>query len=217
MQHKKFLNIFFDLDGTLTDSAPGIINSRVYALSKYNISPDKRLLYKFIGPPLRESFAKYYGFSGKQIEEAIAFYREYFSVKGIYENSLYDGIKPLLESLKSDGRRLYLATSKPHEYAVEVLKNFGIYDYFTDIGAASFDGSHVDKVEILHSLIKRAGINRRDESVMIGDRLYDIIAAKSAGFYSIGVLYGYGEKEELTKAGADFLVQSVTELLDLLL
>jgi len=130
---------------------------------------------------------------------------------------LYEGVEHLLKELNVRGCNLFLATSKPYEYALQVLKNFKIYNYFKAIGAASFDGSKTKKSEILRSLIDDIGNLDLTKSAMIGDRLYDIEGAKSVGISSIAVLYGYGDEEELRQANPDFMVKSVAELLQLLL
>ena len=123
--------ILFDLDGTLTDPGMGITNSVAYALDKFSITvPDRSELYKFIGPPLVDSFMNYYGFSEEDANRAVAYYREYFKPTGIYENEIYDGVPELLEGLKAQGKTVILATSKPEIFAHEILKHFGIFSYF---------------------------------------------------------------------------------------
>ena len=203
-------NILFDLDGTLTDPALGITNSVMHALKKFNIPlPPRDELYKFIGPPLAESFEKYYGFSDGQV--AVEVYREYFSVKGLFENELYDGIDNLLKTLQEKGHKIFLATSKPEIYAKQILEHFKIDKYFTDAIGSLLNGDRVEKSEVIAYLIKKHNIT---DAIMIGDRCFDIAGAKENGIKSIGVLYGYGTKEELKDA--DFIVSSVTELKKLL-
>lgn len=203
-------NILFDLDGTLTDPALGITNSVMHALKRFNIPlPPRDELYKFIGPPLAESFEKYYGFSDGQV--AVEVYREYFSTKGLYENELYNGIEELLKLLYENGYRIYLATSKPEIYAKQILEHFNIDKYFTDAVGSLLNGNRVEKGEVIAHLLKKHNIT---DAIMIGDRCFDIAGAKENVIKSIGVLYGYGTKEELKDA--DFIVSSVTELKDLL-
>ena len=203
-------NILFDLDGTLTDPALGITNSVMHALKRFNIPlPPRDELYKFIGPPLAESFEKYYGFSDGQV--AVEVYREYFSVKGLFENELYDGIEELLKLLYENGYRIYLATSKPEIYAKQILEHFKIDKYFTDAVGSLLNGNRVEKGEVIAYLLKKHNIT---DAIMIGDRCFDIAGAKENGIKSIGVLYGYGTKEELKDA--DFIVSSVSELKNLL-
>lgn len=203
-------NILFDLDGTLTDPALGITNSVMHALKRFNIPlPPRDELYKFIGPPLAESFEKYYGFSDGQV--AVEVYREYFSTKGLFENELYDGIDNLLKTLQEKGHKIFLATSKPEIYAKQILEHFNIDKYFTDAVGSLLNGNRVEKGEVIAYLLKKHSIT---DAIMIGDRCFDIAGAKENGIKSIGVLYGYGTKEELKDA--DFIVSSVSELKNLL-
>lgn len=210
--------VLFDLDGTLTDSAPGITNSVAYALGKRNIHVlDRKLLYKFIGPPLHDSFAKFYGFSQDECKAATEDYREYYKDKGIYENELYDGIEALLHSLKASGKTIVLATSKPEEYAVRILKHFRIDSYFDFIVGATMDGSRSKKADVISWALKSCGIINLPAAVMIGDREYDILGAKQAGIDSIGVLYGYGAYNELKDAGATYVVETVEGILPIIM
>lgn len=203
----------FDLDGTLTDPGVGITNSVAYALKSYGITvEDRTSLYSFIGPPLKESFERFYGFSPEQADEAVGKYREYFGEKGLMENKAYDGILPMLEELKGKGARLLVATSKPTCYAREILENFGMLSCFEFVAGSNLDGSRVKKDEVIAYALQEMGICCLEEAVMIGDREHDIIGAKKCGISSIGVLYGYGSREELEKHGADRIVESVGEL-----
>lgn len=205
--------ILFDLDGTLTDSAPGITNSVAYALKKWNIEEsDLGLLRKFVGPPLDESFERYYGFSSEKCGQAIEYYREYYQVKGIYENSVYKGIPELLDWLAGTGRRMIVATSKPEPSAVRVLEHFHIAAYFDVIAGATMDRSRVKKSDVIRYALERAGIRDLSGVVMVGDRENDIQGAKMNGLDSIGVLYGYGDREELSGAGAMQLAETVEDL-----
>lgn len=135
-----YQTILFDLDGTLTNSELGITNSVAYALGKYGIQvPDKKALRVFIGPPLQESFERFYGFSKEECLKAIDYYHEYFSEKGLYENEVYLGVPDLLASLKQAGKQLIVATSKPEEFSIQILKHFGLYDYFDFVAGATMD------------------------------------------------------------------------------
>ena len=210
--------ILFDLDGTLTDPMIGITRSVQYALRFYGIEePDLKALCPFIGPPLKDSFMKYYGFSEHQAEEAIGKYREYFSVTGIFENRAYDGIEELLKELKACGKHLVVATSKPEEFAVQILKHFHLVPYFDYVCGASMDEKRVKKGEVIAYALETAGIEDTALAVMVGDREHDMIGAKENHMDSIGVLFGYGSREELEAAGADFIVSSVKELKNLLI
>ena len=209
--------VLFDLDGTLTDPGLGITNSVMYALKKFNIEvEDRTSLYKFIGPPLRDSFDKYYHLSDEEITRAVAYYREYFSVKGIYENTMYDGIAELLEQIKDSGRKVVLATSKPEEFAAEILRYFRIDQYFDFIAAATMDGTRNSKADVIAYALESCSVTDLSSVVMIGDREYDINGAKEAGIDSIGVLYGYGSREELENAGATYIAESVTDIISLI-
>jgi phosphoglycolate phosphatase len=211
--YMKHENILFDLDGTLTDSAEGIINSVEYSLKRFGIVVHDRIkLYSFIGPPLAESFKLYYGFSDNDTRTAVKYYREYYREKGIYENKLYDGIDDLLLKLKKDNRTLAIATAKPEIFAKQVLEYFGITKYFTYIAGSSIKETGVKKEDVIQHALKGANINNHSKTVMVGDRKHDIIGAKRTGLKSIGVLYGYGSREELEKVGADYIVETVEEL-----
>lgn len=204
--------IFFDLDGTLTDPGEGITNSVMYALKKFGISvTDRRELYTFIGPPLSDSFMEYFGFTYDEAMKAIDYYREYYQPTGIFENRLYDGIDEMLDSLKKAGKTLVLATSKPEEMAIRVLKRYGIFDYFDFICGASMDETRTEKAEVIAYALDECRVQAND-CIMVGDRKFDILGAHENGMQSVGVLFGYGTKDELDGAGADCTVETVDEL-----
>ena len=209
--------ILFDLDGTLTDPGIGITNSVAHALAHWNIEvADRAELYKFIGPPLSDSFMRYYGFSEEDAIHAIAVYREYFSVKGLYENEVYPGILELLSALKAAGKTVVLATSKPEGFAVEILRHFGLYDYFDIIAGASMDESRNKKADVIAYAISQMKNPDLSRMIMIGDREHDILGAKQIGIDSIGVLYGYGDRAEHEKAGATYIAEKVKDILPML-
>ena len=209
--------ILFDLDGTLTDPGIGITNSVAHALAHWNIEvKDRAELYKFIGPPLSDSFMRYYGFSEEDAIHAIAVYREYFSVKGLYENEVYPGIPELLSALKAAGKTVVLATSKPEGFAVEILRHFGLYDYFDIIAGASMDESRNKKADVIAYAISQMKNPDLSRMIMIGDREHDILGAKQIGIDSIGVLYGYGDRPEHEKAGTTYIAEKVEDILPLL-
>ena len=209
--------ILFDLDGTLTDPGEGITNSVAYALSKYGIEvEDKKSLNVFIGPPLHESFQKYYKFSTLLSFDAVTKYREYYRDRGIFENRLYDGIAHMLKTLKKSGKTVIMATSKPTVFARRIAEHYGIMEYFDVLVGSELDGKRVDKAEVIEEALRQAGFPERSECIMVGDRLHDIIGAKKNSLTSIGVLYGYGSREELSEAGADLMVETVDELLEVL-
>lgn len=208
--------ILFDLDGTLTDSSPGITNSVAYALDKFGIAEyDRNDLRKFIGPPLVNSFMEFYGFDEDKALLGVEYYREYFRDRGIFENSVYEGVIPVLNMLKDDGKILVLATSKPEEFALQILEHFGLAEYFDYVVGASMDGSLCKKSEIIRVAFERAGIDKDKlaETVMVGDRKHDIEGAAINGIDSIGVLYGFGSLEELTDAGATYIADSPVAIL----
>ena len=206
----------FDLDGTLTDPGIGITNSVIYALDKYGISvSDRSELYPFIGPPLADSFRKYYGFSEEEALQAIDYYREYFRAGGIFENVVYDGIPEMLEELKDRNITVALSTSKPYEFSVQILEHFDLYRYFDHIGAASMDGRISRKADVISNLLAQSGYTEKSSVLMIGDRDQDVEGAKANDIQCAGVLWGYGSKEELLEAGADFLVSEPADILRL--
>lgn len=208
--------VLFDLDGTLTDPALGITNSVIYALNKFGITvEDRRSLYKFIGPPLTESFERYYGFSSVQSELAVKYYREYFGAAGLYENAVYDGAEQLLQALKSRNKRVVLATSKPEVYAKEILRHFGLDKYFDFVAGATMDSTRNKKADVIRYALDCCGITDPSTAVMVGDREHDVLGAAQAGLDSIGVLLGYGGREELTAAGATHIVENLSEILEL--
>lgn len=211
MKNKTF--ILFDLDGTLTDPAIGITRSVDHALEFFGIrTEDLRELCKFIGPPLKDSFMKYYGFDEAKAALAVEKYREYFRETGIYENELIDGIDTLLGRLVENGKRLILATSKPKVFADIILEHFGLVKYFSIVCGSELDGTRVSKDEVIAYALDKAGITDLSSAVMIGDHEHDVIGARNAGIDCIGVLFGYGSREELQAAGATLLVGAVGEL-----
>ncbi|MDF2540925.1 MAG: hypothetical protein K0S47_643 [Herbinix sp.] len=209
--------ILMDLDGTITDPKEGITKSIQYALKFWNIEVDDLdTLCKFIGPPLRDSFMDFYGFSVTEAEEAVKKYREYFEVTGLYENIVYNGMENLLSSVKALGKKLIVATSKPELMAKKILQHFELAQYFDDICGATMDGSRSSKEEVIRYALEKNNIVELAATIMVGDRKYDIEGAKQVGLSSIGVLYGYGDRDELAFAGADKIVSTVKELQELL-
>lgn len=210
--------IFFDLDGTLTDPQEGITKSVQHALKSYGIIvEDRSQLNKFIGPPLSWSFEEFYGFSHEQAVEAVDRYREYFGVLGKFENEVYDGIPELLEGLKKAGKILIVATSKPTIYSRQIIEHFDLAKYFTDVQGSEMNGDRTDKAQVIEYAMQQNQISDSSEVIMIGDREHDIFGAKKNEMDVIGVLYGYGTREELEGAGADYIAASVKELEKILL
>ena len=209
----KFKYILFDLDGTLTDPAIGITNAVMHALKKYGITvSDRKELYQFIGPPLWDSFEKYCGFSKEEANTAVEYYREHYRDIGLFENQVYHGCEDLLKKLKDNGQILIVATSKPEVFAKQILEHFDLARYFKFIAGSTLDGSRVKKGDVIKYALESCGIIDGSQAIMIGDREYDIIGAKEAGISSMGVLYGYGSRDELEEAGADFIVSTVEDI-----
>lgn len=209
----KFKYCLFDLDGTLTDPALGITASVAYALEKFGIEvSDRAELNKFIGPPLMYSFKTYFGFTDDMAKQAMAYYRERFSSGGLYENEIYPGIAELLKNIKAGGGRVLLATSKPEEFASMILEHFDILKYFDFVAGNTLDETRPEKRQVIeHILVNYPDISA-ENAVMVGDREYDVLAAKEFSLPSVGVLFGYGSLEELTNAGADMLAEDVSAL-----
>ncbi|MBR4434491.1 MAG: HAD hydrolase-like protein [Clostridia bacterium] len=213
MKNARFLYNLFDLDGTLTDPAPGITASVAYALEKLSRPvPDTETLKRFIGPPLVHSFKVYCGIEGEEAKTALRLYRERFAAGGLYENKMYPGIDEVLKSIKAGGGRVILATSKPEEFAAPILEHFGLLKYFDFVAGNTLDEARPEKIQVLRHILENYPDISTDNAVMVGDRSYDALAAKQIGIQTIGVLYGYGSKRELTEAGADMLAKSVKEL-----
>lgn len=210
-------NILFDLDGTISDSYEGITKSVSYALQKMNIDPprDRTELRMFIGPPLRESFSRYYDMNAEQAERAVMLYRENYNARGMLDCKPYDGIVDAIKLLHEQGKRILLATSKPENAAIKIIEHFGLTEYFHFIAGATDDSSRVEKADVIEYAIASSGIDRT-RAVMVGDRLHDINGAKATGLISIGVLYGYGNKRELTDAGADFIAETPHDIVEII-
>ncbi len=207
-----FDTLLFDLDGTLTDPGLGITNSVRHSLAHFGIEePERARLYPFIGPPLKESFMRFYGFDSAKADEACLRYREYFSVTGLFENEVFPDIPPLLESLAARGRALYIATSKPAVFARRIAAHFDLERYFTAIEGSELDGTRTNKAELITHILEKHSLNP-ERCLMIGDREHDIKGATANGLASIGVGYGYGSEEELRSAGASWYVEDVKAL-----
>jgi len=210
-------SILFDLDGTLTDSGPGITKGVQYALKKFNIDIiDLTSLRIFIGPPLIDSFINYYQFNLENANRALQYCREYYEEFGIFENALYHGINELLGKLKSQKISLYIATSKPNIYARKVCDYFDISKYFVDIQGSDLNENQSNKTKIIETLIQKYKL-ANDQTIMIGDREHDVIGAKNNNIKCIGIGYGYGSESELIESGAFLYVNNVDELAEIIL
>ena len=202
----RYKTVLFDLDGTITDSGTGIMNAIRYAVRKYGLAePEEAVLRSFIGPPLKEQFRKVFSLSEEEGRRMVALYREYYGEKGIFENRVYDGVPEMLDTLKRAGIRILMATSKPEKYAKLIADHFDFAKYFELIGGACMDGTRTVKEEVIEYVLETCGIpeEEREYTVMVGDRSHDSVGAKKCGLHSIGVLYGYGSREELEASGAE--------------
>jgi phosphoglycolate phosphatase len=205
--------LLFDLDGTLTDPKRGIVGSIRFALDQFGVScPSDEVLASYIGPPLRGTFATLLDTSdAERIEEAVRLYRQRFADMGLYENTVYEGVPAMLDTVRHLACAAYVATSKPAVYAERIVIHFGLGHHFRKVYGAELDGRWDDKAELLAYLLATEGASP-SESVMVGDRAADIMAAKANQVRSVGVLWGYGSEAELTDAGADMLCRTPSEL-----
>ena len=215
----KYQTILFDLDGTLTDSQEGITKSVQYALAHFGIAvEDLSTLRKFIGPPLTESFKAFYGMDDHDAHVGLVKYRERFTDVGWAENAVYPGIAELVADLKKSGKRLLLATSKPEVQALKIMEHFGLKEHFELICGPALDAPDgYGKADVIRDALRRAGITDLGNAVMVGDRHHDVEGAHAVGLPCIGVLYGYGDRKELTACGAEVIVDDVAALRAVLL
>ena len=209
--------LLFDLDGTLTDPFEGITRSVEYALNAFGIEvEDRRVLAPFIGPPLVESLTERYGFTMEDAVAAVAKYREYFAVKGLYENELFEGIPELLSDCRKAGYKISMATSKPTHYARIIAEHFDIARYFDAIHGSSLDGTRITKSSVVAEAVAEEHLDPT-RALMIGDRRHEVEGAGEHGIRTVGVLYGYGSREEHEAAGAAYIVNDLDELRELLI
>ncbi|WP_438279793.1 HAD family hydrolase [Pseudomonas alabamensis] len=204
--------ILFDLDGTLTDPRLGITRSIQHALARLGIDePDLTRLEPFIGPPLLQAFMQFYGFDEAKAWDAVNHYRERFRVTGLYENQVFEGIPALLSTLAGQGRTLYIATSKPWEFAREIARHFAFDRHFKMIYGSELDGTRTDKVELIRHLLDEERLDPA-QTLMIGDRKHDLIGARSNGLQSVAVGYGFGSRDELLAESPDFHFETLAQL-----
>ena len=209
--------ILFDLDGTLTDPREGITKSVQYALAKMGIEePDLSALEHFIGPPLYDEFRRCYDFDDVQAKQAVAAYRERFSVDGWKENILFDGVPAMLKTLRAAGKTLAIASSKPTLFVEKILELFGIASYFDVVSGATLDGSISTKAQVVEQALTLLSVKDRKSAVLVGDRMHDVEGARSCGIDCVGVTFGFGGLQELQQAGAKYIVQDFAELMQLL-
>ena len=212
----RYRNVLFDLDGTLTDPAEGITNALMHAQRRLGmpVSP-REALYVFIGPPLIEMFMSEWGLTRAEADQALIYYRDHFSVKGLFENVPYPGIGETLAALKAAGLRLFVATSKPEPLSLRILEHFDLLPYFEAVAGSTMDEKRTKKGEVIAYALQTYHLDPA-ETIMVGDREHDVIGARENGLNCIGVLYGYGSREALTAAGATALAADLEELSSLL-
>lgn len=214
---KNFGTILFDLDGTLTDSAIGILNCVKHALKKMGRELPDCDLNKFVGPPLYYSFSEFCGMNNEDTLEAVRLYRERYKDTGLFENRVYDGVPEMLERLKTAEKRLAVATSKPDVFAVRILERFGILKYFDFVGGASIDGVRNNKDEVIIHTLNNLHISDTESLLMVGDRKHDIEGAHNLGIKCLAVLYGYGNEDEFKRYKADYIAASPEEAADMII
>ncbi len=209
------MNILFDLDGTLTDSFEGITKCIAHAMTKLGrLSPPPESLGWCIGPPLKKSFSQLLDSRDDAlVEEALTFYRERFGSVGLFENKIYEDIPQVLETLRNTGHTLYVATAKPEVYAKRIIEHFGLKKFFKGVHGSELDGTRTDKTSLIAHVLEMESITA-SESVMVGDREHDMIGAKANGITGLGVLWGYGTREELEASGPYTCIDHPRELID---
>ncbi len=206
--------ILFDLDGTLTDSGEGIMNCAELALRHFGLPvPDRQTLREFVGPPLDATFIRF-GVPEDKTDEAIQVYRSRYLTVGLFENFPYPGIEDALKTLKAQGHRLFVATSKPEGLSIQILEHFGLAQYFEKICGATVDGTRSSKADVIDYLLKQTG--DLCHTLMVGDTTYDVIGAAKHGIETIGVSWGYGNVLDIEKAGAKAIAYTMDELVSLL-
>lgn len=205
-------NILFDLDGTITDPFLGITKAVAYSLNSFDIRINGLdELTVFIGSPLDESFQKYYGMNEEKSWQAVEKYREYYSQIGLFENEVYEGMEDFLKSLIDSGKDLYICTSKPYIFAKKIIEHFGLTKYFKGIYGAELDGTRKNKKDVIAYCLQQERLNV-DDCLMIGDRKHDVIGAHLNRIQCVGVLYGYGSKEEFENNDCEYIAKNLKEL-----
>ena len=209
----KYDAVLFDFDGTVADTGKGIFNGVYHVLDSMGIDPpEPEKLRYFIGPPLHESFRSVFGFNEEECKAAVATYREYYSAKGIFELTMYDGMEELFRKLKARGIKLGISSSKPEIFLLRIVDKFGLSELFDTVKGSDIDYIHSDKSLIIRRATEAMNLPGSAKVLMVGDRCFDINGAKKAGVDSAGVLFGYGSREEFEEAGADYIVVKADEL-----
>lgn len=214
---KKYDVIAFDLDGTLSDPAKGLIQGFVYCFKKLGLPyENENDLRKYIGPSLYEEWQEDFGFTPEESNNAIEVFREYYNIYGWWDNEIYDGIPEMLSELKKAGKKIVLATSKPLDTAKKVLALFGLTDFFDFIGGA-VSHQNDQKWQVLNWSLSSVGVDLNDaeslsKCILVGDRKYDAEGAKICGIDSMGVLYGHGTEDEIYSSGFTLYASSVADI-----
>lgn len=210
--------ILFDFDGTISDSAPGIIDCFRRALTEMGREiPHESVLRSFVGPPLADTFEHRFGFRGEELSRVVSFFRDIYKVYGVPNNEMYPGVGEMLDSLRAAGKTLAVATSKPEVYAAEICRGYGIDRKFDLIAGSVMDLVRNKKSEVIEYVMEKLAVTDRSRVLMVGDRMYDVEGALQCGMDCMGVTYGYGSRRELEEAGAKYLAASPREVTRLIL
>jgi phosphoglycolate phosphatase len=214
-----FSSLFLDLDGTITDSMPGITNSVSHALGKFGITAAPGSLRKFVGPPLRESFRTYFPetFDENNVDDVIAEFKVRYAEKGVHELSVYPGMPEFIADLRAAGKTIVLATSKAEHFARQILEEIGLSRFFTFISGADYPSNRLSKAEVLRHALQNLPEIATENALMVGDREHDIYGAHAVNMRCAAVLFGYGNRAEFEEAGADYILDSVADLRNKLL
>ena len=214
---KNYDYILFDLDGTLTDSKPGITECIAYALDKENIPYTQGILDKMVGPPFRVSMKEYFGLDMPMIEKLIEIYRGVYEVSGYKNCKVFNGVQDMLQTLKDTGKTLAVATSKPIKFTNLIMRDFDLGKYFDFVGGASSDASKEAKHDVIHMVLDNLKVSDKSKVLMVGDRLFDIEGAHTEGIDCAAVLYGYGNREEFEEYKAEYILQKPHDVVKLVL
>lgn len=214
---KEYDYILFDLDGTLTDSKPGIVKCIAYALEKENIPYTQSILDKMVGPPFRVSMKEYFGLDMPMIEKLIEIYRGVYEVSGYKNCKVFDGVREMLQTLQDAGKTLAVATSKPIKFTNLIMRDFDLGKYFDFVGGASSDASKEAKRDVVRMVLDNLKVEDKSKVLMVGDRLYDIEGAHLEGIDCAAVLYGYGNREELERYNAEYILETPKDVVNLVL
>lgn len=209
--------ILFDLDGTLTDSKPGIIECIAYALEKENVPYTNQILDKMVGPPFRVSMHDFLGLEMPEIEKLIGIYRGVYEEYGYKNCKVFEGVEQMLSALKNAGKVLGVATSKPIKFTQMIMRDFGLGKYFDYVAGASSDASKEAKSDVIQGALENLGVKDKSKVLMVGDRLYDIEGAHMQGIDCAAVLYGYGSKEEFEEYKAEYILAAPDDVVKLVL